>query len=75
LGHLLCLCIGQKKIDYFLINLIANKIKYVGLANIIFDEFNLGEFHKELLQDEFNSKNLLFFLKNSDICTKTRNFC
>jgi len=42
------------------------KLNYVGLANIIFEKENLGEFHKEYLQ-KFDINTLLDDYKNSNL--------
>ena len=47
-----------KAID-FLIAKFFIKIKFVGLANIIFNFESLGKFHIELLQDDVNLQNIL----------------
>ena len=47
-----------KKFDYMIAKRFV-KLKYVGLANIIFDFQNEPPLHNELLQDEVNAKNLL----------------
>jgi len=54
-----------REIEYMIAKMFV-KLKYVGLANIIFENENLGEFHKEYLQ-KFDEKALLEDLKTSDI--------
>ena len=47
-----------KSIDYFIVkNLI--KIKYIGLANIFFDKMGKDPIHKEFIQNEVTTENLL----------------
>ena len=41
---------SAKMIDYFIAKTLV-KIKFIGLCNIIFDKLNLGEFHKEFIQN------------------------
>lgn len=53
-----------KKIDAFIVKKFLN-IKYVGLANILYQKISKNDiFHLELLQDELNSANLLKAYKN-----------
>jgi len=54
-----------RKIEYLIAKALV-KLKYVGLANIIFEKEGLGEFHKEYLQD-FDIKMLLNDQKNADL--------
>ncbi|MBZ7975911.1 MULTISPECIES: lipid-A-disaccharide synthase [unclassified Campylobacter] len=50
IGNAFCLCYKAKMIDYFIAKTLV-KIKFIGLCNIIFDKLNLGEFHKEFIQN------------------------
>jgi len=52
-------------IEYIIAKMLV-KLKYVGLANIIFERENLGEFHKEYIQ-KFNINELLADMKNSKL--------
>lgn len=54
-----------KKLDYLIANTFL-KLRYVGLANIIFDFEDKENIHPEFLQDEVNSKNLYDSYKNID---------
>jgi len=54
-----------RKIEYLIAKLFV-KLDYVGLANIIFQQANKGEFHKEYLQD-FDIEALLSEYQNSSI--------
>jgi len=53
-----------REIEYAIAKLFI-RLKYVGLANIIFEREGLGEFHKEYLQD-FDIEDLIDDFKNSD---------
>jgi lipid-A-disaccharide synthase len=44
-----------KRFDYWLINLLAGGVEFVGLANIIYKYEGLGLYHKELLQEKCNT--------------------
>jgi len=62
-----------REVEYIIAKMFV-KLKYVGLANIIFEKEGLGEFHKEYLQDfdiedlvnEFKNSNFNEFQKKSD---------
>jgi lipid-A-disaccharide synthase len=54
-----------KWIEYLIAKSLV-KLNYVGLANIIFEKEDLGEFHKEYLQD-FDIENLIKDFENSDL--------
>ena len=54
-----------REIEYLIAKSLV-KLNYVGLANIIFEKENLGEFHKEYLQN-FDIKELLNDFKNSNL--------
>ncbi len=54
-----------RKLEYLIAKMFV-KLDYVGLANIIFQKENLGEFHKEYLQ-EFDIAQLLSDYKNSNL--------
>ncbi len=54
-----------REIEYLIAKMLV-KLNYVGLANIIFEKENLGQFHKEYLQN-FDIKELLDDLKNSSL--------
>ena len=56
-----------REIEYLIAKMLV-KLNFVGLANIIFEKENLGEFHKEYLQ-KFDIKELLSDYENSDIKT------
>ena len=58
IGTQLVLCYKAKAIDYFIAKRFV-KLKFAGLANIIFDFCALPPLHKEFLQDEVSVKNLL----------------
>jgi lipid-A-disaccharide synthase len=51
-----------REIEYLIAKMLV-KLNYVGLANIIFERENLGQFHKEYLQ-KFDINSLLKDLKN-----------
>lgn len=54
-----------KSFDYFIIkNLI--KVKYIGLANILFDKMGKGPIHKELIQTDVTVENLINEYNNTD---------
>ncbi|MDR1008339.1 MAG: lipid-A-disaccharide synthase [Campylobacteraceae bacterium] len=65
IGTPLALCYRAKAIDYFIAKRFV-KLKFVGLANIIFDFCALEPLHKEFLQDDVNVKNLLNEYENMD---------
>jgi lipid-A-disaccharide synthase len=52
-------------IEYLIAKMLV-KLKYVGLANIIFEKENLGEFHKEYLQ-KFDIKQLIKDMESANI--------
>ena len=52
-------------IEYFIAKAVVD-LKYVGLANIIFEKEGLGEFHKEYLQ-KFDIEKLIREMKNAKI--------
>jgi len=54
-----------RQIEYLIAKSLV-KLNYVGLANIIFERENLGEFHKEYLQ-RFDINELLKDYKNSNL--------
>jgi lipid-A-disaccharide synthase len=54
-----------REIEYLIAKMLV-KLNYVGLANIIFERENLGEFHKEYLQ-KFEEKKLLKELQNASL--------
>ncbi len=54
-----------REIEYLIAKMFV-KLNYVGLANIIFEKENLGEFHKEYLQ-KFDIKELLKDYKTSNL--------
>ena len=54
-----------REIEYLIAKMLV-KLNYVGLANIIFERENLGEFHKEYLQ-KFDISELLSDLENSSL--------
>jgi lipid-A-disaccharide synthase len=54
-----------REIEYLIAKMLV-KLNYVGLANIIFERENLGEFHKEYLQ-KFEEKKLLKDLQNASL--------
>lgn len=54
-----------KKFDFMIAKFFV-KLKYVGLANIIFEFESKTKFHDELLQDDVNIKNILDSYKNCD---------
>jgi lipid-A-disaccharide synthase len=54
-----------REIEYLIAKMLV-KLNYVGLANIIFERENLGEFHKEYLQ-KFDINLLLNEYKNSSL--------
>jgi lipid-A-disaccharide synthase len=58
IGTPFVLCYKAKKLDY-LIGRMLVKLKYAGLANIIFDFYGREPLHKELLQDDVSVSNLL----------------
>ncbi|ULO01888.1 lipid A disaccharide synthase [Campylobacter sp. RM5004] len=64
IGNAFCLCYKAKMIDYFIAKTLV-KIKFIGLCNIIFDKLNLGEFHKEFIQN-FDENELLAVFKNAN---------
>jgi lipid-A-disaccharide synthase len=53
------------KIDYFIASKIV-KIKYIGLANIFFEQMGKKPIHKEFVQDDVTIKNLLDSYHNID---------
>ncbi|MEA1916734.1 MAG: lipid-A-disaccharide synthase [Campylobacterota bacterium] len=46
-----------KKLDYFIASRLV-KIKYLGLANIMYEKYKNDTIHPELIQDDVNSENL-----------------
>jgi len=54
-----------REIEYLIAKMLV-KLNYVGLANIIFEKENLGEFHKEYLQ-KFDINELLNDYKTSNL--------
>ena len=54
-----------REIEYLIAKMLV-KLNYVGLANIIFERENLGEFHKEYLQ-KFDINELLKDYENSSL--------
>jgi len=54
-----------RKIEFLIAKMFV-KLKYVGLANIIFEKEGLGEFHKEYLQ-EFDINELVRDFENSSL--------
>ncbi len=54
-----------REIEYLIAKMFV-KLNYVGLANIIFEKENLGEFHKEYLQ-KFDINELLKDYKTSNL--------
>jgi lipid-A-disaccharide synthase len=54
-----------REIEYLIAKMLV-KLHYVGLANIIFERENLGEFHKEYLQ-KFDINSLLKDLQNASL--------
>lgn len=58
IGTPFVLCYKAKAIDVWLAKKLV-KIKYAGLANIIFDFMGKDELHTELIQDEVTALNLL----------------
>lgn len=59
------LCYKAKALDIAIAKRFL-KIRYVGLANIIFDFMQRPLLHKELIQDEVSAKNLLDEYQNCD---------
>ena len=64
-----------KPLDYFIAKNLV-KIKYIGLANIFFQQMNLEPLHKEFIQEEvtidnlfneYTNMNINKFLENSKI--------
>jgi lipid-A-disaccharide synthase len=58
IGTPLVLCYKAKAIDYFIARRFV-KLKFAGLANIIFDFCSLPPLHKEFLQEDVSVRNLL----------------
>ena len=54
-----------KTIDYFIAKRLV-KVKYAGLANIIFDFYGKPPLHKEFFQNEVNKENLLREYENRE---------
>lgn len=54
-----------KKIDFFIAKLFI-KLKYIGLANIIFDFEGLKPMQREFLQEDVNEQNLINEYENRD---------
>jgi len=54
-----------REIEYLIAKMFV-KLNYAGLANIIFEKENLGEFHKEYLQ-KFDKNTLLKDLQNANL--------
>jgi lipid-A-disaccharide synthase len=54
-----------KPLDYFIAKNLV-KIKYIGLANIFFDKMGKEPIHKEYIQNEVNTSNLLKEYNNID---------
>lgn len=65
IGTPFVLCYKAKKLDYFIGRQFV-KLKYAGLANIIFDFEKKDILHKEFLQHEVNVENLVYEYKNMD---------
>ncbi|MDR0408618.1 MAG: lipid-A-disaccharide synthase [Campylobacteraceae bacterium] len=65
IGTPFVLCYKAKKLDFFIAKRFV-KLKYVGLANIIFDFYKEPPLHAELLQEDVNVQNLLDEYKNTD---------
>ncbi|MDR0762605.1 MAG: lipid-A-disaccharide synthase [Campylobacteraceae bacterium] len=63
IGTPLVLCYKAKALDYFIARRFV-KLKFAGLANIIFDFYNKPPLHKEFLQDEVSVQNLLSEYEN-----------
>ncbi|MDR2081132.1 MAG: lipid-A-disaccharide synthase [Campylobacteraceae bacterium] len=58
IGTPLVLCYKAKAVDYFIAKRFVN-LKFVGLANIIFDFYSLPPLHEEFLQSSVNAENLI----------------
>ncbi|MDR3346689.1 MAG: lipid-A-disaccharide synthase [Campylobacteraceae bacterium] len=58
IGTPFVLCYKAKKLDYYIARMLV-KLKYAGLANIIFDFCGQAPLHKELLQYDVSVSNLL----------------
>ncbi|OPX41393.1 MAG: lipid-A-disaccharide synthase [Desulfobacteraceae bacterium 4484_190.3] len=52
-------------LDYFIAKRFVH-LKHIGLANIIFDFYNRGEFHPEFIQRGLTKENLLHNYQNTD---------
>ncbi|MDR1284693.1 MAG: lipid-A-disaccharide synthase [Campylobacteraceae bacterium] len=65
IGTPFVLCYKAKKLDFFIAKRFV-KLKYAGLANIIFDFYKEAPLHVELLQENVNTQNLLNEYKNID---------
>lgn len=67
IGTPFVLCYKAKDIDiFFAKSFIKDKIKHIGLANIMFDFMEKDELHKEFIQDEVTSSNLYQIYKTYD---------
>ncbi|MDR1976239.1 MAG: lipid-A-disaccharide synthase [Campylobacteraceae bacterium] len=58
IGTPLVLCYRAKAVDYFIAKRFV-KLKFAGLANIIFDFYGKVPLHREFLQDDVSAQNLL----------------
>jgi lipid-A-disaccharide synthase len=65
IGTPLTLCYKAKAIDYFIAKRFV-KLKFVGLANIIFDFYDELPLHKEFLQEAATAQNLIAEYNNMD---------
>jgi lipid-A-disaccharide synthase len=65
IGTPFVLCYKAKKLDYFIAKMFV-KIKYIGLANILFEKMGGGMIHPELLQEMVNAQNLISEYKKMD---------
>lgn len=65
IGTPFALVYKAKKIDFFIGRKLLG-IKLVGLANILLEKYNGTLLHKEFLQDEANTKNLIETYKTTD---------
>ncbi|MDR2789724.1 MAG: lipid-A-disaccharide synthase [Campylobacteraceae bacterium] len=65
IGTPLALCYKAKAVDYFIAKRFV-KLKFVGLANIIFDFYGFKPLHEEFLQSAVNAENLIREYNNMD---------
>ncbi|MDR1460345.1 MAG: lipid-A-disaccharide synthase [Campylobacteraceae bacterium] len=65
IGTPFVLCYKAKKLDFFIAKRFV-KLKYAGLANIIFDFCEEAPLHVELLQEDVNVQNLLNEYESTD---------